>query len=80
VDDALIVAAMDGRGPAHVRLVGVVALDLADGPGLSTDVEDAIPAACDAVLAELRALGYSAAPRVVVGQDAAWWRRFATVG
>lgn len=80
VDDALVLAAMDGRGPAHVRLVGVVAQDLADGPGFSPAVEDAIPAACDAVLAELRALGYDAATRVVVGPDAAWWRRFATIG
>ncbi len=80
VDDALVVAAMDGRGPAHVRLVGVVARDLSDGPGLSPPVEYAIPAACDAVLAELGALGYHPAPRVDIGQDAAWWRRFATVG
>jgi len=79
VDDALVLAAMDGRGPALVRLVGVVADDLGDGPGLSASVEEAIPAACDAVLAELMALGFSPTPRDVVHADAAWWRRFTVV-
>jgi hydrogenase maturation protease len=78
VDDALTLAAMDGRGPRHVRMVGVVAEDLGDGPGFSRAVEASVPAACDAVLAELRALGFEATRRAVPRPDAAWWRTFAT--
>ena len=76
VDDALVLAAMDGRGPSHVRLVGIVAEDLGDGPGLSPAVEGALEGACDAVLSELAALGVHPTPREAVGVDAAWWRRF----
>jgi hydrogenase maturation protease len=80
VDDALTLAALDGRGPRHVRLVGVVAEDLGDGPGFSRAVEAAVPAACDAVLAELRALGVEATRRAVPRPDAAWWRTPAIEG
>lgn len=76
VEDALFLAALDGRGPRHVRLVGIVVADLGDGPGLSPAVEAAVPAAGAAVLAELEALGRSAVPRAVIAEDAAWWRRF----
>lgn len=78
VDDALVLAAMDGRGPRHVRMVGVVAQDLGDGPGFSAAVEAALPAACAAVLAELATLGIVATPRAVPRPDTAWWRTFAT--
>jgi len=77
VDDALVLAAMDGRGPSHVRLVGIVAEDLGDGPGLSAAVEGVLDAACAAVLDELAGLGVHPTPREEVGPDAAWWRRFA---
>lgn len=79
VDDALVLAAMDGRGPSRVRLVGIVAEDLGDGPGLSPAVEGALERACDVVLAELASLGVRPTPRETVGVDAAWWRRFAVV-
>lgn len=75
VDDALALAALDGRGPRHVRLVGVVAADLGDGPGLSPPVEAAVRPAAEAVLDELAALGVLAAPRRAPAPDAAWWRR-----
>ena len=78
VDDALTLAAMDGRGPARVRMVGVVAEDLGDGPGFSRAVEAAVPAACAAVIAELDALGFAPTRRAVPRPDAAWWRTFAT--
>ncbi len=79
VDDALVLADLDGRGPSYVRLVGIVAEDLGDGPGLSPTLEGALEAACDAVLRELAALGVHPTPRATVGVDAAWWRRFAPV-
>ena len=79
VDDALVLAALDGRGPSYVRLVGIVAEDLGDGPGFSPTLEGALEAACDAVLVELAALGVHPTPRAIEGVDAAWWRRFAIV-
>ncbi len=79
IDDALVLAALDGRGPSRVRLVGIVAEDLGDGPGLSPTVEGALEAACAAALAELAALGVRPVPRETVGPDAAWWCRFAAV-
>lgn len=77
VDDALVLARMDGRGPRRVRMVGVVAQDLGDGPGFSDAAEAAVSAACDAVLAELAVLGIVVARRAAPHADAAWWRTFA---
>lgn len=71
--EALLAAELAGCGPREVLLVGIVPETCAMTPGLSASVRPALPAACDAVLAELRRLGRSAVRRVRPAQPDLWW-------
>jgi hydrogenase maturation protease len=56
-------------------LVGVIPSGVAFGIGLSAPVRAAIPAAIDAVVAELRAVGVEAQPRVPPREPDLWWEK-----
>jgi hydrogenase maturation protease len=58
VADLLDALRLLGTWPARMELVGLVPARLALGLGLSPDVEAALPALLDAVVAEIRARGH----------------------
>ncbi len=79
VDDALVLAAMDGRGPRHVRMVG----DRRGGPRrrprlLRAPSRASAPGGLRGGARRMAVLGFEATPRAVPRPDAAWWRTFAT--
>jgi hydrogenase maturation protease len=62
-----------GNGPEEISLVGIVPATLDGGTGLSEEVEDALPFATEAVLAELLRLGVTPRPRTVALPLRTWW-------
>jgi len=78
VKEALLMADLAGHGPSDVLLVGVVPAETSLGTGLSRPVQDAVPAACAAVLGELERLGRPAIARVEPDRAVPWWDRSAT--
>lgn len=73
INDALIVLDFAGNAPRDVVLVGVVPESLDGGVGLSTAVRNAVPAAAEAVLAEVFRRGLDVLPRDIVHASPAWW-------
>jgi len=63
INDALIVLDFAGKGPRDVVLVGVVPQTLDGGVTLSSAVAAAVPAAAEAVVAELASRGIRAERR-----------------
>jgi len=71
--ETLLMLDLTGEGPNEITLVGVVA-ELTDmGIGLSEAVTNALPAATDAVVAELAKLGVVARRRDVPRHADLWW-------
>ncbi len=75
VREALLNADFMGVTPPVVRLVGVVPARTETGIGLSPEVRAAIPAAVEAVAAELAALGVPLPERVPPREPDLWWEK-----
>lgn len=70
--EALLSLDFAGRGPGEVALVGAVPASVAMGLDLSASLEDAIPRAIAAVVAQLRAWGEPVHRRPIARPPAAW--------
>ncbi len=75
VREALLNADFMGVTPPVVRLVGVVPARTETGIGLSPEVRAAIPAAVEAVAAELAALGVPLPERAPPREPDRWWEK-----
>lgn len=75
VREALLNADFMGVAPRVFRLVGVIPESTDLRCALSPDVEAAVPAALEAVLAELRALGVTPVERVPPRTPDLWWTK-----
>lgn len=75
VRESLLNADFLGVCPETVRLVGAIPASVETGLGLSAPVRAAVPKLVEQVLAELRALGVSPAPRVPPAEPDLWWER-----
>lgn len=73
VREALLALEFAGGGPERVTLIGVIGQGMEQGEGLSEPVRAAVPAAVDAVLAELADLDAPAAPRAAPADPDLWW-------
>jgi hydrogenase maturation protease len=73
VREALLNAEFQGVAPPVVKLVGVIPFDLRLRTALSPVVEAAVPAAVEAVVKELAALGVRAEPRGAPRAPDLWW-------
>ena len=71
--ESLLSIDFSGLGPKDVLFVGVVPKSTASRVGLSPEVRAAIPAAVDAVLAELGRLGRPARRLAVPATRTSWW-------
>jgi hydrogenase maturation protease len=71
--ESLLSLEFSGLGPKEVLFVGVVPKSTESRVGLSPEVRDAIPAAMDAVLAELERLGRPARRLAVPEARTSWW-------
>lgn len=74
VKEALLLADLEGRGPEHVRLLGVIPASTATGTGLSPAVEAAVPATVERVLATLDELGVRVVKRETPVAPDLWWQ------
>jgi len=79
VKDVLLSCKFRGVEPAGVLLVGVIPKTTGMGVGLSDEVRAAIPAAVDAVLAELERLGCPPSPRPGALPASPWWEKPAEI-
>ncbi len=73
VHEALLIARFAGQDPGQLLLVGAIPFNTRTGPGLSPALRAAVPAAVEAVLAELQRLGLPARPRPRPEPVRAWW-------
>ena len=73
--EALLMAGLAGGGPRDVLLVGAIPARVGTGVGLSAAVRGAVPAAVDAVLAELERLGAPARRLRHAVPPQPWWER-----
>jgi hydrogenase maturation protease len=80
VREALLNAEFHGVAPPVVKLVGVIPFDLRLRTALSPVVEASVPAAVDAVVSELAALGVRAEPRAEPLAPDLWWQKDAPPG
>jgi hydrogenase maturation protease len=65
------------RAPKDVLLVGIVPKGTAPGAGLSPEVQEAVPLAVAAVVAELQRLGKEPVPVPCPAAVSPWWERVA---
>jgi hypothetical protein len=73
LSECLLTAEMLGATPDHVLLVGIVGEYLDPRPSLSSAVAEAVGAAIEAVLAELRRLNVEFQKRPIPRQPGIWW-------
>jgi len=71
--DALALAEVVGQAPDEAVLVGVVPATVDDGTGLSEAARSGCRRACDAVLAELAALGVEVTAKEEPQRPDLWW-------
>jgi hydrogenase maturation protease len=71
--ETLLMLALTSEGPRLVTLVGVVPEVTNMGIGLSQAVTEALPAAADAVVAEVEKLGVTATRRALPRDADLWW-------
>jgi hydrogenase maturation protease len=72
--DTILALEFAGEGPRDVVLVGVIAKSTDSGVSLSPEVRAALPAAVDAVLAELHRLGAEPKRRTEsLSRQMPWW-------
>ena len=74
VKEALLLADLEGRGPEHVRLLGVIPASTATGVGLSPAVEAAVPETVSRVLDVLTGLGVRVVKRGRPAPPDLWWQ------
>ena len=75
VREALLNAEFMGVTPRVVRLVGIIPGGATSGIGLSAEVRAAVPAAIDAVVSELAAVGVDLRERTPRVEPDLWWER-----
>jgi hydrogenase maturation protease len=73
VKETLLYLDMAGQGPEEVLLVGIVPGRVEKGLGLTREVAEAVPAAAEAVVAELRRLGIPVERREGAASARPWW-------
>jgi hydrogenase maturation protease len=73
LSECLMTANMLGASPEHVLLVGIVGAVYEPGEPLSAAVRQSVQPAIDAVLQELRRLGFSDQKRLVPNEPGIWW-------
>jgi hydrogenase maturation protease len=79
LSECLLAAEMLGASPENVLLVGIAGAEYEPGQPLSAPVRQSIPAAIDAVVEELRRLGYSFRKKSVADTPRIWWSSTACV-
>lgn len=75
LDAALLLAALEGRAPGSVWLVGAVPARVAPGCGLSHPVRRAVPQLIQRVVAILASCGYLLEPLPTASRPDIWWER-----
>jgi hydrogenase maturation protease len=73
LSECLLAAELLGASPENVLLVGIVGASYEPGEPLSLPVRQAIAAAIDAVVEELRRLGYSVLKKETASSPEIWW-------
>lgn len=71
--ETLLMLDLLGEAPEDIVLVGIVAKEANMGIGMTPEVVASLPAAANAVLAELERLGVSVAPREQPIEADLWW-------
>lgn len=73
LSECLLTADMLGRSPEHVLLVGIVGQSYEPGQSLSPSVENATGEAIQAILGELRRLGFAYQQKYAPEDPDIWW-------
>lgn len=73
LSECLMTASMLGASPENVLLVGIVGAVYEPGEPLSAAVRESVQPAIEAVLQELRRLGFSYQKRLVPHEPGIWW-------
>jgi len=73
LSECLMTADMLGTSPEHVLLVGICGESYEPGSPLSESVRHSIEPAIEAILGELRRLGYSFQEKPVADTPSIWW-------
>ena len=73
LSECLLMAEMLGASPEHVLLVGVVGSEVEPGCRLSAAVRRNVEGAIDAVLRELKRLGYGVEQKKLAESPGMWW-------
>ena len=73
LSECLMTADMLGKSPEHVLLVGIVGQSYESGRPLSPSLEKATDQAIEAILQELRKLGYSYQKKCAPEHPDIWW-------
>jgi hydrogenase maturation protease len=73
LSECMATAEMLGKSPEHVLLVGIVGERYEPGSPLSESVRRSIEPAIEAVLQELRRLGYAYQKKAVADAPSIWW-------
>lgn len=73
LSECLMTAEMLGASPEHVLLVGIVGKCFEPGEPLSAAVRKSVEAAIDAILQELKSLGFSFRKKASPDEPGIWW-------
>lgn len=73
LSECLLTAEMLGSSPENVLLVGIVGAGFEPGSALSESARNAVGPAIEAILSELRRLGYAVQRKSSAGKLALWW-------
>ena len=73
LSECLMTAEMLGASPEHVLLVGIVGELYGPGNPLSDAVRESVPRVIDAILQELRLLGFAFEKRRSANEPTIWW-------
>lgn len=73
LSECLLTAEMLGASPEHVLLVGIVGETYEPGEPMSTAVRQSVEQAIQAILQELRGLGFSFGKKTSATEAGIWW-------
>jgi hydrogenase maturation protease len=73
LSECLMTADLLGASPEHVLLVGVVGKCYEPGSSLSPAVSQSVGQAIEAIVAELKRLGFEVEKRLVPNEPSIWW-------
>ena len=79
LSECLLTAEMLGASPKQVLLVGIVGETYEPGSPLTAGVQDSVAQAIEAVLEELRRLGFDYKKRVQPNEPGIWWGEIPSV-